>query len=391
MEWIQFFDQMYLIYFALAAVIFWGAKKCEKGTFDDSFLSYEQTKILQGIMAILIVFHHMAQKTCAPWHQPRFIVHGLDIFVDFGYFFVSVFFFCSGYGLYQSFKKKEHYLTGFLKRRVLPILLAFYLSNWIYLVIRVLLKEKMDTKKMIFYISGICQANHNAWYVLVLPLFYLFFFIGFKLFKKEGMAIFVTSACVFVYVWLGTQMNHNDYVLKGEWWYNTAIFFVIGLLFAKGEKRMIPHLKKFYYVYLILLLLCMIFGYKASVWATNEWSYYGETFHASHIVLRRWGCLLLQNVAATGFAGVLFLATMKVQLGNRLLEIFGKITLELYLMHGLFVELFGYDFADATKSLHYIKNVPIYVVVVFACSLLAAFLMKWVLEGCNFLVLGKKK
>lgn len=43
----------------------------------------------------------------------------LGFFEDLGVLFVGFFFFCSGYGLITSFENKEHYLKGFLKKRVL--------------------------------------------------------------------------------------------------------------------------------------------------------------------------------------------------------------------------------------------------------------------------------
>ena len=70
-------------------------------------------------------------------------MHGLDFFLQLGYLFVSVFFFCSGLGLYKSFRTKPDYLKGFFRRRVLPIVIAFYLSEWIYLAIRLLAGERM--------------------------------------------------------------------------------------------------------------------------------------------------------------------------------------------------------------------------------------------------------
>lgn len=91
---------MYLFYFLLGAVIFWGAKCCRRHEWNDEYTSLSQTKILLGIQAILIPLHHMAQKSCAPWHEPRYIVHGLDVFVPIGHLLVAAFFFCSGLGLF---------------------------------------------------------------------------------------------------------------------------------------------------------------------------------------------------------------------------------------------------------------------------------------------------
>jgi peptidoglycan/LPS O-acetylase OafA/YrhL len=103
-------DWMYLVYFSLGLLIFFGARSTGKGVWNEEYTSLKQTKILEGITALGIALHHMAQKTCAPWLQRSYIVNGLDFFIPMGYMFVAVFLFCSGLGLYKSFKTKPDYL-----------------------------------------------------------------------------------------------------------------------------------------------------------------------------------------------------------------------------------------------------------------------------------------
>ena len=114
-------DWMYLFYFLLAGLIFWGARYAGRGEWNEDYTSLKQTKILQGVAALGIALHHMSQKTCAPWHPSAFIVHGMDPFIPMGYMLVGVFLFCSGLGLYKSLKSKPDYLKGFFRHRVLRI------------------------------------------------------------------------------------------------------------------------------------------------------------------------------------------------------------------------------------------------------------------------------
>ena len=83
-------DWMYLFYFLLALVIFFGAKSTGRGQWNEEYTSLKQTKALQGITALGIALHHMAQKTCASWQPMQYRVHGLDVFVPIGYLFVAV-------------------------------------------------------------------------------------------------------------------------------------------------------------------------------------------------------------------------------------------------------------------------------------------------------------
>ena len=103
---------VYLYYPLLAVVLLWGVKFYKKGTWNDGFMSLSQTKTLQGFFALLIMFHHAGQKTCAPWLNPKFIIPGLEVFVPIGYFFVGIF--------PVPFEERELKPLDFLVQRVLP-------------------------------------------------------------------------------------------------------------------------------------------------------------------------------------------------------------------------------------------------------------------------------
>ena len=182
-------DWMYLFYFFLAALIFFGARSAGRGDWNGEYTSLRQTKILQGIAALGIALHHMAQKSCAPWHAKQYIVHGLEPFLPMGYMLVGVFLFCSAMGLYKSLKTKPDYLKGFGRRRILPVVIAFYLSEAIYTAVRLLMGEPMDFRTVLWYLSGLHMANFNAWYVIVIPFFYLAFRTAFRFCRREGTAI----------------------------------------------------------------------------------------------------------------------------------------------------------------------------------------------------------
>ena len=88
----------------------------------------------------------------------------------------------------------------------------------------------------------------------------------------------------------------------------------------------------------------------------------------------------IQNGAALMFVIFIVLLGLKVKIGNGVLRFMGAITLEFYLVHGLFVELFGFDFLEVVSSLKYIKNVPLYTLVVAACSLPVTLLVRKLLH-----------
>lgn len=368
-------DGTYVIYFLLGALLLFGARYAGRKKWNEDAFSLRQTKALQGFTAVCIMFHHMAQKTGAPWHDPKVIVYGLEPFVQVGYYFVAVFLFCSGFGLYRSYKTKPDYLKHFCRKRILPVVVAFYLSEWIYIGVRAVMGETMDWKQILWYVTGAQLANSNAWYVIAIPFFYLFFYLAFRHCRREGSAIAWVFAGVLVYMLIGTVTDHNNWWMRGEWWYNTALVFPMGILFGKYEKPVTERAKKGYWLWLALAFIGMFGLYKLSELTTNSlWGYYGENWGDPLKVLHRWGCALNQNLASFSYVCFLFLCMMKIRIGNKLLEILGGLTLEIYLIHGIFVELFGYDFCEIVPSITYIRNVGLYVLVVLACTVAGTFL-----------------
>lgn len=361
---------MYFFYFLLGAVIFWGARGFKRHEWNEEYSSLSQTKIILGIQAMLIPIHHMAQKTCAPWHDPKYIVHGLDVFIPVGHLLVSVFLFCSGLGLYKSLKNKKDYLKGFIGRRIVPLIIAFYLSEFIYVIVRLLMHEKMSPLKLLWYLSGTNMANMNCWYIIAIIFFYFFFYLAFRFCKKEGIAIFwMFFACV-AYAVLGSFVGHpTEGLLRGEWWFNSIILFPLGLVFAKYEEKITAFFKKAYPVLLPVAIIGTFGLHILSEYVQDVWGYYGEYWHDPLLIPHRLGCCAVQWILCTFYTASWFLISLKIRLGNRLLALLGSVTLELYLMHGMFVEIFGYDFLEKVPSLHYIRNVPLYILVVFACSI----------------------
>ena len=368
---------IYIVYPILLVVLFWGAKLYYKaGTFNEEAFSLRQMKAIQGFVALLIMFHHCGQKTSASWIDKKFYIGGLDLFVEIGFVLVTFFTFCSGYGLYKSFKTKPDYLNkSFILKRILPVLALGYIVTWLYLPFRYLLGEKISGKQLFYYLSGIKLCNPNGWYVFIIAIFYLCFFLAFKFIRNEKIALSVVFLFTVAYQLVCTTINHNDWWITGEWWFNSIHLFVVGIFFAMFEDKIVPHIRKYYIIYLIAGVILVFAGHKFWEYARGAFSYYGENWKAPDTVLRRRITLAGDIWFSSSVVFLSFLLSMKVRIGNKFLAFMGKITLEFYLIHGLFVELFCFAFIGQLKSLYYIKNQLLFVAVVFVLGLAGAYLL----------------
>ena len=202
------------------------------------------------------------------------------------------------------------------------------------------------------------------------------YFFSFRFIKRDGLAVLATTTFVILYMLLGTRIDHNDYWIRGEWWYNCVFLFPVGIIFAKFEDKIIPHLKKHYWVYLVAALLLFYPLYIYSGFICNIFGYYGDNWGAPDTVFRRRVSLLSQVFLTTEFVFTVLLINMKVAFGNKFLKFMGTITLEFYLIHGLYVELFGWQFDGGVPSPYHLKYVLVYVLVVFALGVPSAILLK---------------
>lgn len=368
-------DYVSLIFYpALLVLLFWKAKPVRGKEWNEEFMSLGQTKALLGLCSVVIMFHHMSQKTCAPWLKSDVIVHGLDGFVNVGYLIVALFFFCSGYGIFKSYRTKDNYFENFFIKRAFPILLMGFISGVLFFVARSL-KDVPFSFRTVFSIGGPSMLNEYGWYVIMILAMYLLFYLGFSRAKKDihGIAVVVLGTIALIVF--------CDYFIYGTWWYNTIHLFVLGIVFAAYEDRIIPILKKRYVFILVICIAVTAIGFAAGNYLTSLYGLLGKTYVYK---VDRWVAFAGQMISAVSFTIAVMMVGMKIRIGNAALDILGKMTLETYLVHGLFVQLFGFCFIQNTVTpLVYIKNVTLYVLVVLVCSLPLAFGCKWL---CNVLM-----
>lgn len=344
---------VYLTYPLLLVLLLAGSKFFGKNKWNDEFLSLSQTKALQGFFAVCIIFHHLSQKTCAPWIKPSYIVHGLDLFLYIGYLFVAVFFFCSGYGLVKSFKSKENYLNGFLGKHIMPLVIALGFSAFIFITARSWMRTGFPS---FFSIGEPQQFNPNAWFPVTLIIFYIGFYFSFKYSKSTLKAILFTCGVVVLY------SLYCDFMLFGTWWYNSVSGFILGLFVAEYEKPLIEKVKKHYVLSLIASIVITVAFYILSVYDHNR--------------IHRLVILFSQLISSASFVVTVMLIGMKVKIGNKVLKFLGGFTLELYLVHNLFIEMFGYCFLrEGIDPFYYISNPFLNALAVIACAVPSGWLL----------------
>lgn len=332
-------------------LLFVGSNFCKSKQWNEDYLDKTQTNIIKGFCAVGIILHHLSQETAAPWLNSKYIIHGLDFFVNIGYLFVGAFLFISGYGLYKSLKAKQDYFQNYFSRRILPLLIAY------------------ATTQLIYYLYDTTPSTYN-WYIVAIILCYILFYIGFKFFKNEIISFAIIIVGIVAY------SAYCSFMMLGGWWYNTVGLFAIGLAYAKYEKYIISFFKKTYIplllISIVLTCICTWYGryYENVVYSVTKESLYN--LYSLYIILFRF-------VAAINFSLALILVSLKCKFKNKVLSFYGSISLEFYLIQGLFVQAFSYSYFDvASKTIYYIKNIPLYMLVVISLSTICGFILNFV-------------
>ena len=320
------------------------------------------------------MMHHLGQKASASWVPATVRQHGLEVFVPIGYLLVSFFFFCSGYGLIKSMNSKEDYFKGFLIKRLNRLLMVFVITQIIYFVFRI-----------VYSVLGL-PVNPYSWYVYTIIVLYIGFFLIYRKFgDKKKTALILMAAWILAYSIICYLQ------IRGNWWINSAPVFLVGIYIADHEKSEKPDKKKSIIGFTVLGVIFIA----AFILSENLPAIY-NMLHLTNYGIINFVIVLLQIVCGSAFSLIFYkiavLTTKEVKEGEEESEMrdgflrkamlfYGEMTLEFYLIHGLFVQLFGHHFMnDTTKPVCYIKNIFVYVIVVFIVATAAAFAIKKVAD-----------
>lgn len=348
----------------LAGILIWKIKFAKIKEWHEDALSLDVSKGILGFFAILIILHHLVQALGAEK------AGSLGFLENLGVCFVGAFFFFSGYGLYSSFKSKAGYLNGFIKKRMPSILIPFYVCILVFVLTGLAAGETYSGKDLAGYLTGFILLNTQMWYVVEIAIFYIIFYLVFRFIKNENAALTVFGVITVVFIGISLLLGHGRFWFQGEWWYNSSLLLFVGVIISRYKEKITTFVKKAYWVVLPICIIATGIFYKASIYMIRTYSYWSETSDNGGYA-DKLRCLSCQLPMIIFFVLSLLLISMKIQFKNPILNFLGKISLELYLIHNLFIINFRSD------SMFYIESNFIYVIFV----IIFAIFLAWLLHG----------
>ena len=88
---------------------------------------------------------------------------------------------------------------------------------------------------------------------------YIFFYISFKFFRNKSISIVINTIFVIGYICLAIKLGYS------VWWYNSALAFVIGLIWAKNQNKIDRFLDRYYIIAIILVTVLLFFSHKYNI------------------------------------------------------------------------------------------------------------------------------
>ena len=403
----------YTVYALLLALFIWGGKFAgfKKDQFHEDSSSLDSFMSLRGFAAICVILHHISQENSFQMANGYGSRPGeLSIFVNAGYLFVAIFFFCSGFGLIKSLETKPDYFNGFMKKRVVKTLvIPYYVSILIYGVLRFATGERFAPLQWVSHLLGFSMMNEYAWYPVIAAILYTAFYLIFKNIKNRKicyllMALIIIMMGMIFCVnghftwwagpknwWLGASPLHEKwwaqqkvFWLSGEWWINSCPAFFIGMIFARFEMQIRSWFKKFYWGKFALVLLLTLTAYVLSgygQWHFGWWTEYNGNGPDIGKKIATYFCVIPYSML---FPICLFTIMLKYKVSNPVSRFFGKLSLETYMMNLIAITAFRfllykphpqYGSIPVYKAGHY--NLAIYFAAVFASTILLGLLYKF--------------
>ena len=295
------------------AVILWGIKLQWKGC-DEQYLSVEKGRSFRGILALMVVGYHLAEQT-----GDNSLFH---IFAFLGFLPVAYFFFLTGYGLQKSYANKPGYRITILKKRIPSVLIPYLLVTALYWLFHAVEGEVYNLGAVLRSFAEGHPFVTYSWYIVFVLVLYLGFWLVTALYRGnalQGALWNLLLVLALVVLWRALWFN--------MYWYNACITYVLGVLWAIKEDRWIRTVRK--HVWLLLGMLIPAFGIS-----------FLATMVAVNMDIRWEVMLALYWLSSVLFTAVCLLLQMKVTFGNRLLKIMGDCSLEIYMLHGLFMNLY---------------------------------------------------
>ncbi len=300
------------------------------------YLSKENTTCLKGVLAICVFAHHLYQYS-------GIFRNGWQAYIGIcfqalGYLSVAIFFFLSGYGLMKSYRKKPEAYPMFARYKILPFYVIDVLLVVVYGCLSMFLGRDVPISLIVCSLTFGGTVVTAGWYIQVQLLYYWMFYLVFSGCKdKQWLYRMLFLHCVYVIVCGALGLS--------SLYYERTFIFVLGMIWAEKQAIIDKWAQKGGYV--IWGASCILF----------LGSYFLSTVTAP---------VFFRGLSYFFLIPVTTFALCKINIQNAVTRFLGSISLEIYVLQGVYLNLFRSSAVIFEK--HWL-----YIAAVITATILSAF------------------
>ena len=321
----------------------------------DTYLSQGTSQSVKGILALIVVLSHLRNNIS--WLNDT--VLGM-LFTASGYLAVAMFLFYSGYGItFQYMKRGKAYIKAFPKKRIFDLYVKYVIVLFIYIVFYLLRNSKIlwqsILKSLLF--GGTIVAN--GWYIQVILLSYLMFYFITKYLPQKYLPLGFLLEFV-IYLLIYKALNLSGLYIQS---YLAYIFGAFYAFYQKRIEKFFKNIKRFcicLFVTFILFSLTLLCGNLLSINVTIK--------------------LIIKCFSSVFFVFLVLLILLIINFRNRVSEFLGKISFEIYMIHGIFLSVF----IGLSNKMYGL----IYCFAVCGLSIICALILNWIFTKLSKIIKG---
>ena len=295
-----------LIFFLFCLLSIINIKIKGSNSYYKDYMALENTSPIKGIFVWLIIMSHYKN-----YYKSKSLYICNQIISCLGQKMVSLFLFYSGYGIFESIKRKGINYVNSLPKKSLILYIKFQLILLIFLLNNKLLGIKFNYKIYILSIIFKGSLGNSNWFSFTIISLYLYSFISFRFIKNEKYN-FIGIIFITILSYFHTYFTFNYFYPKKIYSVDNILCFLIGIYYSILKKYLDQIFMKNDILYFgNITILIVIY-------------YYFYTFKNSNI--------FLISITNSLFSLIIILISMKIRFSNEFLIMLNSHSYSIYLL-----------------------------------------------------------
>ena len=270
------------------------------------YMNVENTNCVRGIFVWLIIFIHKTSYGVEKNYLYKIILKFL------GQKVVCMFFYYSGFGIYESIKKKGYNYIKSLPIKGIILFIKFQIILLFFLITNIfILNNRITLKKYLLSCIFISAIGNSNWFAFTIIVFYFYSYLSFVYIKKNHIGIFN----IIIFCLLHSIIVYKYFYPKNIVAVGTVFCFPLGYLHS------------------------LIKIYLDSILMKNDICYFGIT---SLLILLYYNAFYPRNllficIKNAIFSCLIVIISMKVKLNNDFLKYLNNHSYSIYLLQRIVI------------------------------------------------------